>query len=468
MADSIKKHISALEQCHTYIYTKKHSLGNIKEIKELHNRVKSILNVTTQLIKQEESDNLTILHEKKIYDEKTVYSDKNIKACYICRNPISIQHGHYRYMCMLCGQINWSKRIATKKLNGVNVVVTGGRLKIGFETAIKLLRCGCNVIISTRFANDALYRYKAESDFEDWKDRLHIVQVNFISSTSVTKFIQFIMETFQTLDILINNAAQTIKRAAEFYKKEVTRQIDDTDNNIKLVVDTDLQLESIKTEYLKIQNTELYSIPDISEIPVEQLCNGNKENQCSSLIVPDGDINDITKYNEYIQKIYPEGHVDEFGQQIDMSPVNSWMLEIGYINIRECMEVHLINSIIPFTLISALIPIMKKNGDNFSWIINVSSMEGCFNRKKSTCHPHTNMAKASLNMMSRTAAGTLIKDHIVLCSVDTGWNNNQAPKGYDTVTPVDCIDGAARILDPIFRELKKPGIFYKDFIEHAW
>lgn len=458
MVDNIKTHISALDQCYTYMYTKKHSLGNIMDIRELHNKAQSILSITSQLIKQGNSNNSTILPENDLYYANTAYSDKNIKGCYICKKPISVQHKHYIYMCMLCGQINWHKRIAVQKLNGVNAVVTGGRLKIGFETAKKLLQGGCNVIISTRFANDALERYKAEPDFEDWKDRLYIVQVNFLKIASVHKFIQFITGTFQTLDILINNAAQTIKRSSEFYKKEVTTQIEDTYNNIKLVIDTDLRLDSIKTEYLKVHNIETS----------EQLCTTDQTSQNASLTVPSCDINDMTKYNAYVQKIFPEGKLDEFGQQIDMSPVNSWILEIGGINIIECAEVHLINSIIPFTLISALIPIMKKQGKKFSWIINVSSMEGCFNRKKSTCHPHTNMAKASLNMMSRTAAGTLIKDHIILCSVDTGWNNNQAPQSYDTVTPIDCVDGAARILDPIYRELKKPGVFYKDFIEHDW
>ena len=465
MNDSINKHICALERCYTYLFTKKNSLGHIKYIEELHNRAQSIVSITSKLIKQEESNNSTILPQKQIYDLKTVYSDKHIKACYVCRRSIHTQHNHYTHMCMLCGHINWHKRIATKKMKGVNAVVTGGRIKIGFETATRLLRCGCNVIISTRFADDALERYKAEPDFEDWKERLYIVQVNFLTIASTKKFIQFVMSTFTTLDILINNAAQTIKRVAEFYKNEMTKQIDDTDNNIKLLIDTDLRIESIKDEYLRqVENT----IPDTTSNIVLDTSDTNKEMSLVALAAHKDDIKDVTKYTEYVQKIFPEGKLDEFGQQMDMSPVNSWVLEIGDIDIRECAEVHLINSITPFTLISALIPIMKRQGDHFSWIINVSSMEGCFNRKKSACHPHTNMAKASLNMMSRTAAGTLIKDHIVLCSVDTGWNNNQMPKGYDAKTPVDCVDGAARILDPIFRELKKPGVFYKDFMEHDW
>lgn len=451
MNDSINTHIGALENCYKYIFTKKNSIENIRNIEKLHSYAQSILSVTADMIKQRKSDNTTILPQKQVYLTNTVCSDKYMQACYMCKKTIFERHTHYVHMCTLCGKINWHKRIATKNLKGLNAVVTGGRIKIGFETALILLRCGCNVIITTRFANDALERYKLEPDFEDWKDRLFIVQVNFLTIASTNKFIQFVTSTFTTLDILINNAAQTIRRVAEFYKNEVAKQIDDTHNNIKLVIDTDLRIESIKDKYIHQTNA-------IKDTPTEMVDN-------TSLTTHNYD---VAKYNEYVKKVFPEGKLDEFGQQIDQSPVNSWVLEIGDIDIRECAEVHLINSITPFTIISAFVPLMKKNGDNFSWIINVSSMEGCFNRKKSSCHPHTNMAKASLNMMSRTSAGTLIKHHIVLCSVDTGWNNNQMPNGYNAKTPIDCKDGAARILDPIFRELKKPGVFYKDFVKHDW
>jgi NAD(P)-dependent dehydrogenase (short-subunit alcohol dehydrogenase family) len=104
-----------------------------------------------------------------------------------------------------------------------------------------------------------------------------------------------------------------------------------------------------------------------------------------------------------------------------------------------------------------------------SWIINVTSMEGVFNWKyKSSRHPHTNMAKAALNMFTRTCGQYFITSGIVMVCVDTGWNNSQTPLSYDIRTPVDCVDGAARILDPIYRDLKQFGILYKDFEQHAW
>lgn len=432
MSSEIKKHIKALEDCYVYLYDKEGSVDNVKNIEELDRHARKLITITGKIIRQKNTDNTTIVPQRKLDDVKSVFNSKFVDCCYMCKRRMDKAHKHYKHMCTLCGHINWSKRFVRCDMNGINAVVTGGRIKIGFETAIRLLKNGANVIVSTRFSADALERYKAEKDYDEWKDRLSIVQVNFLSIKSVQKFVDFIKETFTHLDVLINNAAQTIRRAAEFYNNEINKTIEDTDNNIKLIVDKDIKILSLK-EIKMIEN--------------------NNEDNCTDINV-----------NEY----FPPGKLDEFGQQIDLNPINSWVLEMGNIDIQECTEVHLINSIIPFALISALMPMMKKVGSDFSWIINVSSMEGCFNRQKSTSHPHTNMAKASLNMMTRTASGTLIKDHIVLCSVDTGWNNNQMPNSYGTVTPVDCADGAARILDPIYRKLKKPGVFYKDFKETDW
>jgi len=433
MASEIKKHIKALEECYLYLYNKEGSVDNVKYMEELNKCAYKLITVTGKIIKQNTTNNKTIVAQRKLVENNTVFSSKFIDACYMCKRKITSYHKHYQHMCSLCGHINWSKRHIIYNMEGWNTVVTGGRVKIGFETALRLLRNKANVIVSTRFSADALERYKAEKDYDIWKKQLSIVQVNFLSVKSVQEFVNFIKSTYDTLDILVNNAAQTIRRAAEFYQNETKKTIDDPYNNIKLIVDKDLNIPSLN---------ELKMLSDKA---------------------PKDDFDEID-----IEKYFPPGEVDEFGQQIDLNPINTWVLEMGNIDIKECAEVHLINSIIPFALISSLMPIMKRRGEDFSWIVNVSSMEGCFNREKSTSRPHTNMAKASLNMMTRTSSGTLIKDHVVLFSVDTGWNNNQMPKSYGTVTPVDCVDGAARILDPIYRKLKTPGVFYKDFKETNW
>lgn len=485
MSNEIQKHIDALNDCYLYLYNKERSGCSKIKIEEINRAANKLMSITGKIKSQKKSDNSTTVPQKKLFENNTVYSTKHIEFCYMCRKKLYAQHKHYKHMCPLCGHINWAKRFRKKDLTGKNAVVTGGRIKIGFETALRLLRCGCNVIVSTRFANDALKRYMAEDDYEEWRDRLQIVQVNFTKLNSVEKFIRYIRDTFSTLDILINNAAQTIRRAAEFYKNEMKCAIEDKHENIKLVVD-----EKIVIPRLNDINSGIRMISDISTQRVPKKASDTKpkskqepsvdvtvedidEDEIEEVVVEDVDGDGVTTLSIPgepidLDTIYPPGKLDEFGQQIDLNRINTWVLEMGHIDIKECVEVHLINSIVPFAIISSLMGLMKRKGNQFTWIVNVSSMEGCFNRTKSTCHPHTNMAKASLNMMTRTSAGTLIKDHIVLCSVDTGWNNNQMPCSYGTVTPVDCLDGAARILDPIFRELKKPGVFYKDFTEHNW
>jgi NAD(P)-dependent dehydrogenase (short-subunit alcohol dehydrogenase family) len=97
------------------------------------------------------------------------------------------------------------------------------------------------------------------------------------------------------------------------------------------------------------------------------------------------------------------------------------------------------------------------------FIVNVSSMEGKFYRRKLATHPHTNMAKAALNMLTRTSASEYQKYSIYMTAVDTGWINDENPieraartaETHNFATPLDEIDAAARILDPIFAPLLK-------------
>lgn len=150
-----------------------------------------------------------------------------------------------------------------------------------------------------------------------------------------------------------------------------------------------------------------------------------------------------------------------------------------------------VNAIAPFVLNSRLKPLMETptvRPDRY--IINVSAMEGKFYRYKMPNHPHTNMAKAALNMLTRTSSEDLAKkSRIFMNSVDTGWINDENPlekaskiaKTNLFQTPIDEIDAAARILDPIFVGVnadeestngesgaKEYGKFYKDYKETEW
>src|SRR5262249_10355620 len=147
----------------------------------------------------------------------------------------------------------------------------------------------------------------------------------------------------------------------------------------------------------------------------------------------------------------------------------------------ELVEVHLVNTIAPFLLVSRLKSLMLRERTDEKHIVNVSAMEAQFSRNKKTDkHPHTNMAKAALNMMTRTSASDFARDGIFMNSVDGGWASEEqrgarvAGKGggHDFPPPLDAIDGAARVCDPLFSGLASGehswGIFWKDYRPVPW
>jgi NAD(P)-dependent dehydrogenase (short-subunit alcohol dehydrogenase family) len=167
---------------------------------------------------------------------------------------------------------------------------------------------------------------------------------------------------------------------------------------------------------------------------------------------------------------------------LDTRPINSWSLKLDQVSTIELLEVQLVNAIAPFLLNSKLKPLMLRSRFERRFIINVSAMEGQFNRESKTpFHPHTNMAKAALNMMTRTSASDYAEDNIFMNSVDTGWITDENPypkkmhlqyeRGF--YPPLDIIDGMARLYDPIVQGLKQVetpqfGYFLKDYFPHPW
>jgi len=366
-----------------------------------------------------------------------ITKNKLNNLCYCCKSPFIKSHSFYKKMCRRCGEINFMKRTPTLNLNNKVCIITGGRIKIGYYTSLIMLRNNCKTIVTTRFAIDALKRYTGEKDYENWKHLLEIYQLDFLSLNQVDKFIEYVKEKYSKIDYLINNAAQTLRRPFEFYKHLQNDHVEDKNNNIKKVFG----------DFFDYNNEN--NLLDIKEI--KKLL----------LFKPD-------RTNLTMKDFFPQGVYDIHGQQMDERPINTWVQEIDEISIHECIEVHLINSIVPFYLISKLKDVMKNEND-FSYIINVSSMEGSFSFKNKTpYHVHTNMAKSSLNMITRTCGGDFYDYNIVMVSVDTGWNTNEFPNSQNKETPIDCIDGAARIVDPIFTNNRTFGVFYKDFVVCDW
>lgn len=182
-----------------------------------------------------------------------------------------------------------------------------------------------------------------------------------------------------------------------------------------------------------------------------------------------------------VAEVFPEGKLDADLQQVDLRKTNSWRLRLGEIPTAEMIEVQLVNAVAPFVLINRLISLMRKDYTGQKHIINVSAMEGKFHRfKKEDRHPHTNMAKAALNMMTHTSASDFAKDGIYMNAVDTGWVTDEDPaelskhkeEVHDFQPPLDIVDGAARVIDPLFDGINTGehwcGKFLKDYFPIDW
>ncbi|OFY33012.1 MAG: hypothetical protein A2W91_01150 [Bacteroidetes bacterium GWF2_38_335] len=357
-------------------------------------------------------------------------------------------------MCKKCGEINYKKRTETADLSNYIAVITGGRIKIGYHASLKLLRSGAFVIITTRFPIDAVIRYSNENDFDNWRSRLKIYKIDFRNIFQVEEFINFINQKLPYLDILINNAAQTIQRPKEYY-----------DNILSLEESESFSLP----EYLK--KLVINTIDDFDFSSYQKRIDGFVQ------------VNDDSKTHtlpDKVQDLFPIGKHDEEGLQLDLRHNNSWISKAEDISTIEMLEVQLINVTAPFLFCSRFKNIMKKSPNPKRFIVNVSAMEGKFNRvNKNAFHPHTNMAKAALNMLTRTSAQDYKKDGIYMNSVDTGWITDENPhyirlknKKKSITPPLDSIDGAARVCDPIIHGLNtgnfSSGQYFKDYHLTSW
>ncbi|CAN5901707.1 hypothetical protein BH11MYX4_BH11MYX4_40920 [soil metagenome] len=142
---------------------------------------------------------------------------KNPRACYVCKTWFSKLHFFYDSMCTPCAELNYKKRFQTASLEGRVALITGARIKIGFQAALMMLRSGARVIVTTRFPRDAATRFAREEDFPKWQGRLEVYGLDLRHSPSVEMFARYLTQTKDRLDILINNAAQTVRRPAGFY-----------------------------------------------------------------------------------------------------------------------------------------------------------------------------------------------------------------------------------------------------------
>jgi len=403
---------------------------------------------------------------------------KKPKSCYVCKGEFVRLHHFYDALCAPCAELNYAKRFQTASLQGRVGLVTGARVKIGFQIALKMLRAGARVIATTRFPHDAALRYSREPDFAGWKDRLHVHGLDLRHSPSVEIFARYVEHSFERLDILVNNACQTVRRPPAFYAHLL-------ENESRAARDLPADVSSLLASHegLKAALDGGGSLPAAERIDSTGLMawHGGRG---GIGITAAPDLSQVRyAYDDATRRsdLFPDDRMDADLQQVDLRRQNTWRLALAEVPTAEMLEVQLVNAVAPFILCARLKPLMMRVPGRDKHIVNVSAMEGIFSRgTKTDKHPHTNMAKAALNMMTLTAARDYVNHGIHLNAVDTGWVTDEDPALHatrkrdelDFQPPLDIVDGAARICDPFFSGLITGihvwGKFLKDYKPSAW
>nr|WP_030735301.1 SDR family oxidoreductase [Streptomyces sp. NRRL F-2890] len=350
------------------------------------------------------------------------------RRCYVCKEPYREVHRFYHALCPGCAADHAARREAGTDLRGRRALITGGRVKIGFQLALMMLRDGAELMVTSRFPADTLRRFRDVPGSGEWFGRLTVIGIDLRDPRQVAGLCDGLVREGRPLDVLVNNAAQTIRRPPG-----------------------------------------AYAVLSAGE-------------RAAAELPPAGRTLAAPGFRGTVAAELPPGvlaEVDQAGLLPDHSPVNSWSVRLGELDGAEILETHLINAIAPLLLCDRLLPLLLASPRPRRYIVNVSAVEGRFAvRNKAPRHPHTNMAKAALNMLTRTSGTELAKRGVYMSAVDTGWitDENPAPRKASMAaagfrTPLDVVDGAARVYDPVVRgEAGDPvaGVFLKDYREAAW
>jgi NAD(P)-dependent dehydrogenase (short-subunit alcohol dehydrogenase family) len=399
------------------------------------------------------------------------------RPCYVCKTHYTLVDAFYHQLCPACARLHHEKRDARTDLTGRRALLTGGRAKIGMYIALRLLRDGAHTTITTRFPRDAVRRFAAMPDAAQWVHRLRVVGIDLRDPGQVLALADEVAAA-GPLDVLVNNAAQTVRRSAGSYAALVAGESQPLPGGprpdlLVLGRTSDAHPQAIGGLHAEAGPTPepVTALPPDAADPTALLAVTRLALAARSAPLPSGPAGAAVS-------VLARG-IDAGGLIPDVDHVNSWTQVVQDVDPVELLEVQLCNQTAPFLLISRLRASMAASPARRTYVVNVSAMEGQFSRQyKGPGHPHTNMAKAALNMLTRTSAAEMLADGILMTAVDTGWITDERPhhtkvrlaeEGFHA--PLDLVDGAARVYDPIVRGERGEdlhGCFLKDFDPAPW
>ncbi|MCJ1390243.1 hypothetical protein MMC18_003101 [Xylographa bjoerkii] len=388
--------------------------------------------------------------------------------CYICMFQLREPHRFYPALCKPCGDFNIAESSLSLpenlNLKGKIALVTGGRVNLGFATALRMLRCGAYVMVSTRYPRDAEARFGAKSDSDIWGTRLKVIGADFRTARDAFRLVALVKKQVKDwstsfglpegLDILINNAAQTLTDSIRTEKKAIQQE-----ETLKQTTPSRFLIEN-DIGYAALVRGGLHD-----DLPkMLKGFSGPEHSQDITAVIEDP-----------IAAI--SSSLDEVTLAEEPYSPSSWVQSMSEIPYEDIISAHSVNFFVPLILCRELLPLMGKpklntgsptapdtpssTASSQAWvapegyIINVSSRDGIFENNptagmKNGKHVHTNTSKAALNMITETEARSCWQKYrVAMNTVDPGYMSAAPEMAGVGVCPIGWEDGAGRVLWPI-------------------